>query len=108
LHRDIRAMADKLGFNLEASKNYEIAQGVRLFPVDSNSEDYPGDTDMLGDLSLPLLISRPQECVAMRDLCFEGFSFCCSRLLLAEYNGTLRVSSRHSKIIPHGSPNDRS
>ncbi|KAH0954878.1 hypothetical protein HN011_010547 [Eciton burchellii] len=48
LHRDIRAMADKLGFNLEASKNYEIAEGVRLFPVDSNSEDYPGDTDMLG------------------------------------------------------------
>jgi hypothetical protein len=61
LHRDIRAMADKLGFNLEASKNYEIAEGVRLFPVDSNSEDYPGDTDMLGDLSLPLFTNRPQE-----------------------------------------------
>jgi len=54
-------MADKLGFNLEASKNYEIAEGVRLFPVDSNSEDYPGDTDMLGDLSLPLFTNRPQE-----------------------------------------------
>jgi len=68
LHRDIRAMADELGFNLEASKNYEIAQGVRLFPVDSNSEDYPGDTDMLGDLSLPLFTNRPQESV-MRGLC---------------------------------------
>lgn len=55
LHRDVHAMADKLGINFETLKNYEIAQGVRLFPVDPNSEDYPGDTDMLGDFSFPLL-----------------------------------------------------
>ncbi|KAG5323229.1 CHSS1 synthase, partial [Acromyrmex heyeri] len=48
LHRDIYTMAQVLGVSLEALKNYEIAEGVRLFPVDSNSEDYPGDTDILG------------------------------------------------------------
>ncbi|KYM75765.1 Chondroitin sulfate synthase 1 [Atta colombica] len=48
LHRDIYTMAQVLGVSLEALKNYEIAEGVRLFPVDSNSEDYPGDTDTLG------------------------------------------------------------
>jgi len=54
LHRDIHTMAQELGVNLETLKNYEIADGVRLFPVDPNSEDYPGDTDILGDFSLPL------------------------------------------------------
>ncbi|KAG5308177.1 CHSS1 synthase, partial [Acromyrmex insinuator] len=48
LHRDIYTMAQVLGVSLEALKNYEIAEGVRLFPVDPNSEDYPGDTDILG------------------------------------------------------------
>ncbi|XP_067211865.1 chondroitin sulfate synthase 1 [Linepithema humile] len=48
LHRDIYTMAQQLGVNLEILKNYEIAEGVRLFPVDPNSEDYPGDTDILG------------------------------------------------------------
>lgn len=47
-------MAQELGVNLETLRNYEIADGVRLFPVDPNSEDYPGDTDILGDFSLPL------------------------------------------------------
>jgi len=44
-------MAQVLGVSLEALKNYEIAEGVRLFPVDPNSEDYPGDTDTLGMIS---------------------------------------------------------
>ncbi|XP_012540818.2 chondroitin sulfate synthase 1 [Monomorium pharaonis] len=48
LHRDIYTMAQELGVSLESLKNYEIAEGVRLFPVDPNSEDYPGDTDILG------------------------------------------------------------
>jgi len=48
LHRDIYTMAQELGVSLEALRNYEIAEDVRLFPVDSNSEDYPGDTDILG------------------------------------------------------------
>ncbi|KAL0122149.1 hypothetical protein PUN28_007124 [Cardiocondyla obscurior] len=48
LHRDIYTMAQELGVGLETLKNHEIATGVRLFPVDSNSEDYPGDTDVLG------------------------------------------------------------
>lgn len=48
LHRDIHTMAQELGVNLETLRNYEIADGVRLFPVDPNSEDYPGDTDILG------------------------------------------------------------
>ncbi|XP_050448257.1 chondroitin sulfate synthase 1 [Cataglyphis hispanica] len=48
LHRDIHTMSQELGVNLETLRNYEIADGVRLFPVDSNSEDYPGDTDILG------------------------------------------------------------
>lgn len=47
-------MAQELGVNLETLRNYEIADGVRLFPVDPNSEDYPGDTDILGDFPLPL------------------------------------------------------
>ena len=51
MHRDIYTMAQVLGVSLEALKNYEIAEGVRLFPVDSNSEDYPGDTDTLGMIS---------------------------------------------------------
>lgn len=51
LHRDIYTMAQELGVSLETLKNYEIAQGVRLFPVDPNSEDYPGDTDILGMIS---------------------------------------------------------
>ncbi|KAL6263192.1 hypothetical protein P5V15_005992 [Pogonomyrmex californicus] len=48
LHRDIYTMAQELGVSLETLKNYEIAEGLRLFPVDPNSEDYPGDTDILG------------------------------------------------------------
>jgi len=48
LHRDIYTMAQELGVSLEALRNYEIAEGVRLFSVDPNSEDYPGDTDILG------------------------------------------------------------
>ncbi|XP_029163969.1 chondroitin sulfate synthase 1-like isoform X2 [Nylanderia fulva] len=48
LHRDIHMMAQELGVSLETLRNYEIADGVRLFPVDPNSEDYPGDTDILG------------------------------------------------------------
>ncbi|XP_019882609.2 chondroitin sulfate synthase 1 [Camponotus floridanus] len=48
LHRDIHTMAQELGVNLETLRNYKIADGVRLFPVDPNSEDYPGDTDILG------------------------------------------------------------
>ncbi|XP_039310722.1 chondroitin sulfate synthase 1 isoform X2 [Solenopsis invicta] len=48
LHRDIYTMAQESGVSLESLKNYEIAKGVRLFPVDPNSEDYPGDTDILG------------------------------------------------------------
>ncbi|XP_072759652.1 chondroitin sulfate synthase 1 [Anoplolepis gracilipes] len=48
LHRDIHTMAQELGVNLETLRNYEIADGVPLFPVDPNSEDYPGDTDILG------------------------------------------------------------
>lgn len=48
LHRDIYTMAQELGVSLETLKNHEIAEGVRLFPIDPNSEDYPGDTDILG------------------------------------------------------------
>lgn len=48
LHRDVYTMAQVLGVSLEALRNHEIAEGVRLFPVDPNSEDYPGDTDTLG------------------------------------------------------------
>lgn len=51
LHRDIYTMAQESGVSLESLKNYEIAKGVRLFPVDPNSEDYPGDTDILGMIS---------------------------------------------------------
>lgn len=51
LHRDIYTMAQVLGVSLEDLKNYEIAEGVRLFSVDHNSEDYPGDTDTLGMIS---------------------------------------------------------
>lgn len=47
-------MAQELGINLDSLKNYEIAEDLRLFPVDRNSENYPGDTDVLGDLPLPL------------------------------------------------------
>lgn len=51
LHRDVYTMAQELGVSLETLKNHEIAEGVRLFPVESNSEDYPGDTDILGMIS---------------------------------------------------------
>lgn len=59
LHRDIRTMARELGVSLETLKNHEIAEGVRLFPVDPNSANYPGDTDILGDFSLPLSQIKP-------------------------------------------------
>lgn len=55
LHRDIYMMAQELRVSLEILKNYEIAEGMRLFPVDPNSEDYAGDTDILGDFSFPLM-----------------------------------------------------
>lgn len=60
LHRDIHTMAQELGIRLETLKNYEIAEGVRLFPVNPNSEDYPGDTDILGDFSFLLMISEAE------------------------------------------------
>lgn len=47
-------MAQELGVNLEILKNYEIADSVRLFPVDLNSGAYHEDTN-IGNLSLPLL-----------------------------------------------------
>lgn len=48
LHRDVYTMAQELGVSLETLGGHEVAEGVRLFPIDSNSEDYPGDTDVLG------------------------------------------------------------
>lgn len=44
-------MAQELGVSLETLKNHEIAEDVRLFPVDPHSDDYPGDTDILGMIS---------------------------------------------------------
>ncbi|XP_014474325.1 PREDICTED: chondroitin sulfate synthase 1 isoform X2 [Dinoponera quadriceps] len=48
LHRDIRTMAQELGVNPDTLKNYEMVEDLRLFPVDPNSDNYPGDTDVLG------------------------------------------------------------
>ncbi|KAG7206699.1 hypothetical protein KM043_000373 [Ampulex compressa] len=48
LHRDIYSMAKQLGISVENIKNYEIAEGVPLFPMDPNSDEYPGDTEILG------------------------------------------------------------
>lgn len=51
LHRDVYTMAQELGVSLETLGGHEVAEGVRLFPIDPNSEDYPGDTDVLGTIS---------------------------------------------------------
>ncbi|CAK9819676.1 Chondroitin sulfate synthase 1 [Anthophora quadrimaculata] len=48
LHRDIYTMAKQLGVSVENLKNFEIAQGVHLFPVNLYSKEYPGDTEILG------------------------------------------------------------
>ncbi|XP_076241856.1 chondroitin sulfate synthase isoform X1 [Calliopsis andreniformis] len=48
LHRDIYSMAKQLGISVENLKNFEIANGVTLFPVSYYSKKYPGDTEILG------------------------------------------------------------
>ena len=48
LHRDIYAMAEQLGINVEDLRNFQIAEGVPLFPVSPYSKEYPGDTEILG------------------------------------------------------------
>lgn len=48
LHRDIYAMAEQLGINVEDLRNFQIAEGVPLFPVSLYSKEYPGDTEILG------------------------------------------------------------
>ncbi|XP_068980357.1 chondroitin sulfate synthase 1 [Bombus flavifrons] len=48
LHRDIYTMAKQLGISVENLKNFEIADGVPLFPVNRNSKEYPDDTEILG------------------------------------------------------------
>ncbi|KAI4477271.1 hypothetical protein M0804_012861 [Polistes exclamans] len=48
LQRDIYSMIEELGINHDQLKNYEVAIGVPLFPVNPYSEDYPGDTETLG------------------------------------------------------------
>lgn len=48
LHRDIYAMAKQLEISVENLRNFEIAKGVPLFPVNPYSKEYPGDTEILG------------------------------------------------------------
>ncbi|OAD61078.1 Chondroitin sulfate synthase 1, partial [Eufriesea mexicana] len=48
LHRDIYTMAKQLRISVENLKNFEIADGVPLFPVSPYSKEYPGDTEILG------------------------------------------------------------
>ncbi|XP_015176522.1 PREDICTED: chondroitin sulfate synthase 1 [Polistes dominula] len=48
LQRDIYSMIKELGINHEQLKNYHVAIDVPLFPVNHYSEDYPGDTEILG------------------------------------------------------------
>ncbi|EFN75280.1 chondroitin sulfate synthase 1 [Harpegnathos saltator] len=48
LHRDVHTMAQELGVRPDTLKNYELVEGLHLFPADPNSENYPGDTDVLG------------------------------------------------------------
>ncbi|XP_076179933.1 chondroitin sulfate synthase [Ptiloglossa arizonensis] len=48
VHRDIYTMAEQLGMSVKNLKNFEIAKGVPLFPVDPHSKEYPGDTEILG------------------------------------------------------------
>ena len=47
LHRDVSAMAKELGISVADFKKRPLAKGVELFPIDE-SEDYPGDTEVLG------------------------------------------------------------
>lgn len=71
MHRDIYTMAQELGVSLETLKNYEIAKGVRLFPIDPNSEDYPGDTDILGMISYfrDLVIKTKNHTLSLVRIC---------------------------------------
>lgn len=41
-------MAKQLRISVENLKNYVIADGVPLFPVNPFSTKYPGDTEILG------------------------------------------------------------
>lgn len=46
-------MAKQLRINVENLKNFEIADGVPLFPVHPYSKEYPGDTEILGKRTFP-------------------------------------------------------
>ncbi|XP_015599043.1 chondroitin sulfate synthase 1 isoform X2 [Cephus cinctus] len=48
LHRDIQTMAKQLDIGMDRLQDYILAKDVPLFPIKSNSEDYLGDTLMLG------------------------------------------------------------
>ncbi|KAI4477100.1 hypothetical protein M0802_014776 [Mischocyttarus mexicanus] len=48
LQRDIYSMGKELNINLDQLKNYQMASDLPLFPVNPYSEDYPGDTEILG------------------------------------------------------------
>lgn len=61
LHRDIHAMAKQLELSVENFKNLEIADGVPLFPASPHSKDYPGDTEILGKISVTCTIYFERE-----------------------------------------------
>lgn len=80
-------MAKQLGISVENLKNFEIAEGVPLFPIDPHSERYPGDTEILGNsyskgrsgrFSSDHTISVPRKCVT--DVC-DQFGSLISRTL---------------------------
>ncbi|XP_012278508.1 chondroitin sulfate synthase 1 [Orussus abietinus] len=48
LHRDIHTSAKQLNIGIENLEFHSLAKNVPLFPVTSDSEDYPGDTKFLG------------------------------------------------------------
>lgn len=54
-------MTKELSINLDHLRNYQVADAVPLFPVNPYSENYPGDTEILGKFVFSFIIERKKK-----------------------------------------------
>lgn len=54
-------MTKELNINLDHLKYYQVADAVPLFPVNPYSENYPGDTEILGKFVFSFIFEKKRK-----------------------------------------------
>ncbi|KAF7414464.1 hypothetical protein HZH68_002953 [Vespula germanica] len=88
LQRDIYTMTKELNINLDHLKYYQVADAVPLFPVNPYSENYPGDTEILG---VPLGLRTFKPTISDEVIPWDFISK--SEYSLADFNPRRRIHS---------------